>query len=312
MHAEAATPALHGARFLDPKVLARIGDIEIIARTVVEGFIGGLHHSPNVGLSVDFAEHRSYMPGDDIRRIDWRLFGRTDRFHVKEFEADTNTDAIVLLDISRSMDYGSGSVTKLDYGRYLAACLAYLSRRQRDRVGLVTFDSEVRNVVPPSAKHLPAVLHAIERIKAGGGGGWGGPGNLERPLSSIAENIRRRSILILISDLYEEPERVAVAVRKLHGRGSDLIVLHVLDNAELQFPFEDAASFRDLESDEDLPVLPTELAERYRELVGNHVAELRRQLEDSRIDYALFDTSQPLDHALFEYLARRQRLARVR
>lgn len=296
----------HGATFLDPSVLAKIGDIELIARSVVEGFIGGLHHSPNVGLSVDFAEHRSYMPGDDIRRIDWRLFGRTDRFHVKEFEADTNTDAIILLDISRSMDYGSGSVTKLDYARYLAACLAYLARRQRDRVGLITFDSEVRNVVPPSAKHLPAVLHAIERI------GPGGSGDLERPLSSIAESIRRRSILILISDLYDEPERVAVAVRKLQGRGSDLIVLHVLDSAELEFPFEDAGSFRDLESGEDLPLLPTDLAERYRELVSNHVAELRRHLVDSRIDYALFHTSRPLDYALFEYLASRQRLARVR
>ena len=153
-----------GAQFLDPKVLARIESLELLARVVVEGFISGLHRSPHLGLSVDFAEHRAYMPGDDIRRIDWRLFGRTDRHHVKEFEADTNTNVAVLLDVSPSMRFASGAISKLDYGRYLAACLAYFSHRQRDRVGLATFAEDVVDFVPPSAKHLPVVLHTLDRI----------------------------------------------------------------------------------------------------------------------------------------------------
>ncbi len=152
--------------FLDPKVLARINNLELLARTVVDGFINGLHHSPYLGLSVDFAEHRPYMPGDDIRRIDWRVFGRTDRFYVKEFEADTNANFSILLDISRSMDYGSTGITKLDYGRYLAACLAYFSRQQRDRVGIITFDDDIVYFVPVSAKHLDIVLHTIDSLSS--------------------------------------------------------------------------------------------------------------------------------------------------
>ncbi|MCH8256010.1 MAG: DUF58 domain-containing protein, partial [Gemmatimonadetes bacterium] len=143
-----------GARFIDPNILARMDNLELVARTVVDGFISGLHRSPYLGLSIDFAEHRPYMPGDDIRRIDWRVFGRTDRFYVKEFEADTNANFSVVLDISRSMDFGEAGIRKLDYAKFLAASLTYLSSRQRDRVGLVTFDSEIVDIVPPSAKHL--------------------------------------------------------------------------------------------------------------------------------------------------------------
>lgn len=166
-------------RFLDPAVLARIDDLSLVARTVVDGFINGLHRSPYLGRSIDFAEHRAYMPGDDIRRIDWRVFGRTDRFYVKEFEADTNANVSILLDISRSMAYGSGAITKLDYARYLTACLAYFSRRQRDRVGFVAFDRDIVTMIPPSAKHLEHILHAVSRLEPGGAG------DLERPLATI-------------------------------------------------------------------------------------------------------------------------------
>jgi len=295
-----------GVAFLDPKVLARIDDLELLARTVVEGFINGLHRSPYLGRSMDFAEHRAYLPGDDIRRIDWRVCGRTDRFYVKEFEADTNANFSVLLDVSRSMAYGSGGVTKLDYSRYLAACLTYFSRQQRDRVGLVTFDRDVVTVVPPSAKHLERVLHELARIEPGPGGALG------PSLRKIAETVRRRSLLVVISDLYEEPDAVLRAVSLLKGKGNDVIVFHILDPAEVAFPFEDLMLFEDLESGERIPVVPVKQRERYRELVREHLTALSRLLLDARMDYALFDTSRPLDFALFEYLSRRERLVRVR
>ncbi|NIS66361.1 MAG: DUF58 domain-containing protein [Gemmatimonadales bacterium] len=287
-------------------MLSRIGSLELLARTVVDGFINGLHHSPYFGLSIDFAEHRPYMPGDDIRRMDWRVFGRTDRFYVKEFEADTNANFSVLFDVSGSMQYGSRGITKLDYGRYLAACLAYFSRRQRDRVGIVTFDDKVLEFVPSSAKHLEIVLHTIARIQAGR------RGDIEGPLLKVTESIRRRSILVLISDLYEEPATIMRAVNRLRYTGNDVIVFHILDPAEVEFPFEEAAQFEDLESGDRIPVVPETLRDEYRTLMSQHLETLADRMAQSQIDYSFFDTSQPLDYALFEYLSRRQRLSRVR
>ena len=292
--------------FLDPVVLARIDNLELLARTVVDGFINGLHRSPYLGLSIDFAEHRQYMPGDDIRRIDWRVFGRTDRFYVKEFEADTNANFLVILDISRSMDYASNGITKLDYARYLAACLTYFSRHQRDRVGLATIDGDVVEYVPPSAKHLDIVLHTIDRIEPSR------QGSLEAPLLKIAESTRRRSIVALISDLYDEPRSVLRAVSYLKSKGNDVLVFHVLDRAEIDFPFDQPVHFEDLESGERIPVVPERQREEYIELMRDHLAEVSRLLIDNRIDYFLTDTSVPLDHALFSYLTRREQLSRVR
>jgi len=298
------------SRFLEPAVLARMGTLELLARTVVDGFLSGLHKSPYLGRSTDFAEHRGYMPGDDIRRIDWRLFARTDRFYLKEFEADSNTDLVPLLDVSRSMRFTSHALTKLDYGRSLAACLAYLARKQRDRVGLVTFDADVVDFVPPSARHLDVVLHTLDRLD--GALGAGRRGELERPLAKAAEACHRRSILVLISDLYEEPRAVLSAVAGLSHRGSDLIVFHVLDPAELRLPAGQPAMYEDLEGGDSIPVVPEEALSRYAALVDAHIAELARVLGESRIDYVLADTSQPLDQALFGYLARRARMVRSR
>ncbi len=297
---------MRASTFLDPSVLARIDDLSLVARTVVDGFINGLHRSPYLGRSMDFAEHRAYMPGDDIRRIDWRVYGRSDRFFVKEFEADTNANFTVILDVSRSMDYTSGGLTKLDYGRYLAACLIYFSRQQRDRVGFVAFDSDIRVLVPPSAKHLELILHAIDNLAPGSAG------SLSGPLLKVAEGVRRRSILLLISDLYEEPEGVVKAVGRLKGKGNDVIVFQVLDRTELDFPFQHPADFQDLETGERLAVKPAELADRYRAAMRDHLSELNRSLLENDIDYCLFETSRPLDFALFEYLSRRERLSRVR
>ena len=306
MRSPGASSSSPGARLIDPKVLARLADLELVARTVVEGFINGMHRSPYLGLSLDFAEHRAYMPGDDIRRIDWRLFARTDRFYVKEFEADSNADFIAVVDVSRSMGFGTGEVTKLDYARCLAASLAYFAHKQRDRVGLVTFDEDVVDFVPPSAKHLDAVLHSLDRARPGG------RGELARPFAKVAEAVRRRGILVLVSDLYEEPQRVVEAMRSLGRQGSDLIVFHVLDPAEVHFPFQESAGYEDVETGERLPVVPEQVREEYRRLVAEHIATLSRVLGKDRIDYVQIETSTPLDGALFAYFSRRERLVRRR
>jgi uncharacterized protein (DUF58 family) len=294
-----------GARFLDPAVLARIRDLELMARTVVQGFVNGLHRSPYLGVSVDFAEHRAYMPGDDIRQIDWRVFARSDRFYVKQFEADSNANFLVLLDVSRSMRFASGAISKLDYGRTLAACLAYFARGQRDRVGLITFDREVVDFVPPAAKHLDVILHTLDRIPE-----REGKGELLPPLLRAAEASRRRGIIVLISDLYEDPETALKAARALQHKGSDLIVFHVLDPAELDFPYEAAANYEDLETGEKMPIVPEYVRAQYRKVVQEHVETLQRKLGENRVDYCLLDTRTPLDTALVRYLSRRERLTR--
>jgi uncharacterized protein (DUF58 family) len=310
------------ATLLDPTVLARIGHLELLARTVVEGFVNGLHRSPHLGSSTDFAEHRSYMPGDDIRGIDWRLYARTDRYYVKQFEADTNANFVVLLDVSPSMRYrgateGPGSVSKLDYGCYLAAALSYFSATQRDRVGLATFDEDIVEYVPPSAKHLRLVLHALERTmgRAAGADDAAAPARastLDAPLRKLTESLRRRSIVLVISDLYEEPDAVLSALANVRGRGNDLIVFHLLDHNELEFPFADATNFVDLETGDRMPVIPDYLRAQYRAVVAEHTATLGRRMREQRIDYALFDTSAPLDRALFTYLLARERFTTAR
>jgi len=298
--------AIPGARFVDPKVLARIGNLELVARSVVEGFINGIHRSPFFGASVDFAEHRGYVAGDDIRRVDWRLYARTDRFYIKEYEADSNANFSVLLDVSKSMGYGSAGMSKLDYARMLTGCLTYLVHRQRDRVGFIAFDDDIVEHVPPSAKHMETVLHVLDRLKPSK------PGNLRAPLHKMAEHFGRRGLLVLISDFYEDPDAVLEAVGPLRFRGNDIIVFHVLDESELNFTFSSPAAFEDLESGEQLPVVPEVLAEQYRELVKAHTTGLTERFSANRIDYNLINTSQPLDHALFTYLSARERLTRVR
>ena len=306
------------ATLLDPSVLARIGNLELLARVVVEGFIHGLHRSPLLGASADFAEHRAYMPGDDIRRIDWRVFARTDRFYVKEYEAETNTNFTVVLDVSASMRYGadpeSGRVSKLTYGCFLAACLSYFSSMQRDRVGLAVVDRDVVEYVPNSAKHLQLILHTLDRIERQARDTKVAPGRsmLLPPLQKLSETFRRRSLVAVISDFYEDPDAVIAALNQLRGRGNDLIVFHLLDPRELDFSFSDASNFIDMETGEKMPVIPEYLRQQYQKLIREHTAALAKRIGESRADYALFDTSKPLDRALFAYLASRQRFSRVR
>jgi uncharacterized protein (DUF58 family) len=301
----AAGTALPGSRFVDPRILARIGNLDLLARSVVDGFINGLHRAPYFGASIDFAEHRGYVPGDDIRRVDWRLYARTDRYYVKQYEADTNTNFSVLLDVSRSMGFASRGISKLEYASYLAACLTYLAHRQRDRVGIITFDHEIVDHVPASAKHFNVVLYTLDKAKPRR------PGNLNL-LRDLAEHFKRRGVLALISDFYEEPDVVLEAIKPLRFLGNDLIVFHVLDPAELEFTYEEASAFEDLESGEQIPVVPESLAEQYRTLIREHTSSLASKFSEHRIDYTVLNTSEPLDRALFTYLSAREKLIHVR
>lgn len=301
---DAATPE----SLLDPGVLARISDLELVARTVVEGFMHGLHKSVNLGVSTDFSEHRSYQPGDDLRRIDWRLYARSDRFFIKEYEAETNANVMLLVDISASMGFtGRGrEYSKLDYARMLAASLAYFSARQHDRVGLVLFDDEVVEYVPPSVRGMNTILHVLARAKPRG------KGSLASPVRALVELLRRRGIVVLISDLYEPADVVADAMALLRGRGNDVLLFRTLDPDEVSFPYEDAASFRDLETGEKMPVVAEDIRARYRAAVAEHVAAIASRMADQRVDHTLLTTDRPLDEALYQYLADRHRLSRVR
>ena len=299
------TSPIPGAKFIDPVVLSRIGNLELIAKTVVDGLINGTHRSPFYGASVDFAEHRGYVAGDDIRRVDWRVYARTDKYYIKEFEADSNANFSVLLDVSKSMGFGS-PISKLDYAKTLAACLAYLANAQRDRVGLITFDEAIVDHVPPSAKHLDVVLHTLDKAKASK------PGHLVGPVRKLAEHFGRRGIVVLISDFYAEPEEVFEAVGPIRYRGNDVVLFHILDPQEIDFSFAEPSSFEDMESGDQMPIVPTKLAADYRALVQSHIETLAKRAAQQPVDYMLLNTSMPLDFALFRFLSMRQRLARTR
>ena len=294
------------ASFLDPVLLARISDLALLARTVVDGFMHGQHRSMRKGSSTDFAQHRAYQPGDDLRRIDWRLLGRTDRFYMKEFEADTNASVIFALDSSASMDYGSHGVTKYDYGRFLIASLAWLSQAQGDRVGLATFKGDIVDVVPPSARHLQLLLHTLGRSKATGAG------SLATPVQRLAHMTARAGITVLVTDCYESPEELGRCADALRMRGQDLIIFHVVDAAERDFPFTTAATFEDSESKTRIAVRPDDLRKRYLERARAHHAAVAKRLVASGADYVRVDTDQPLDRALHAYLDRRLARSRVR
>ncbi len=282
---------------LDPKVVLQLRDLSFVARNVVNGFVAGQHKSRHRGASVDFAEHRPYSLGDDIRRIDWRLFARTDRYFVKQFEADSNASFLIVLDISRSMRYGSIGITKLDYARGLAACLAYLASTQKDRVGLMTFDREVREFIPPRGGRLDDVLQALSNLPEAEG-----TGELSPPLAKAAEVSRRAGIVVLLSDLYEEPEAAVAAIRSLRHRGSEVVVLQILDPAERTFPFDDVATFEDLETGELVPADPDRIRSEYRALVEKHIETLRDNLGSDRVQHVLMETSMPLETALRHFL----------
>jgi len=291
-------------RFLDPAIIARLGTMELKARTVVEGFLSGLHRSPYKGFSVEFAEYRQYLPGDDLSTMDWKIYARSDRHYVKKFEEETNLDCHLLLDVSASMAYrGAAPMSKLEYGSVLAASLSFLMHRQRDATGLIAFDDRIRFRLPAGARggHLHALLLALEKMQAGS------QSNVARPLQQLAEALVKRSLVVLISDLLDEPDAVIKGLRHLKFRGTDVIVFQVLDPNELTFPFRGMSKFRDLESAEELLAEPEAIRTSYlRELAGLTL-RFDRELRGAGIDYVQLDTSQPLDFALLAYLAARER-----
>ncbi len=291
------------ARFLDPEVRARIGSIELLARAVVEGFMSGLHRSPFTGFSTEFTEYRQYNPGDDLRYLDWRLFGRTDRYFIKKYRADTNAQCHILLDTSASMRYShAGQVSKLQYARFLAASLTYLLGRQQDAVGLVAFDRRVHTHIPARNRtgHLRTIFGQLSLLQSGG------ETRLAESLHELAESLTRRGIVVLISDFYDQPERLQPAFQHLRFKGHDLIAFHVLDKNELDFDFSDTVLLlEDAETQEQMPVLPDVIATGYRERMRKHIEEMRECAAANNLDYELITTDQPLDFALFSFLSRR-------
>jgi uncharacterized protein (DUF58 family) len=292
--------------FLDPAVLGRIGDLSLLARTVVEGFMHGLHRSPRKGFSTDFAQHRPYQPGDDLRFIDWKAFARTDKFYLKEYEADTNSAVIFALDASGSMDFKTGSVTKFDYGRFLVASLAWLSQHQGDRVGLMTFTDGIAEVIPPSSRHLQMILLALGRAHASG------VGQLKESLNSIAHLTPRAGIIVLVTDCYEDPALIGQAVDVFRARRHDVILFHLIDPAERELPGRMPSTFEDAESGARLPLRPEELRVKYRTLMEAHRTALSERLTAAGADYVPVDTTKPLDEALYAYLDARLARGRVR
>ena len=289
--------------FIDPAIVARLGSLELIARTLVEGFLAGLHRSPFRGFSVEFSEYRQYLPGDDPATIDWKLFARSDRYCVKKFEEETNLDCHLLLDVSASMGYGSHPVAKLQYGAFLTAALAYLMHRQRDGVGLTLFDDRVvaSVLIGTQAGHLRGVLATLSHAAVGE------RSDVAMPLNQLAARMTRRGLVVLVSDLLDDPARIIDGLKHLRFRGSEVLVFHTLDPFELTFPFEHAARFEDLETAAGVLVVPTEVRTHYLEQIQALVERYRRELRIAGIDYHLVDTSAPLDTALAAYLSTRGR-----
>lgn len=290
-------------RFIDPAVLSKISNLQLIARTVVEGFIAGLHRSPYHGFSLDFAEYRQYSPGDDIRSVDWKLFGRTDRFYVKKYEGETNTQIYILLDASRSMEFSSQAFSKLDYARYLAASLAYFSMRQKDATGLMTFAADLLNYIPPRTRHghFFTVLHHLEHLQTGKGT------NLSRAMEQLARLARKKGLVVLISDLYYDVSEITKGLRSFQYRGNDVILFHILDPVELELPFAQVSTLEDMETAEQLTYIPEYSRRVYLDLLQEHMETLKKECREVAIDYELLSTEQPLDLALLKYLSARQK-----
>lgn len=286
---------------LDPVVLASIANLELRARVAVEGFLAGLHKSPHHGFSTEFSDYRPYYPGDDMRYVDWKVFARSGKFYIKQFEDETNLRCYILLDSSASMGYGSGSVTKLEYARTLASALAYFIAGQRDAVGLITFDYKIQHYLPSRFRrgHLMNILRALTDTVAGQAT------DILRPVADLARSLKRKGLVILISDLLDDIDATTRGLQQLRAQGSDVIVFHVLDRAELTFPFERIADFEDSETHEIQKAVPQRVREAYLQEIERFCDFFKKKCRTGGMDYRLLDTSEPLHIALASYLARR-------
>ena len=292
-------------KYLQPAVVAQLANMELRARLVVEGFITGLHKSPYHGFSVEFTEHRQYMPGDEIKHIDWKAYGKTDRFYIKQFEEETNLKSYVIVDASRSMDYASkGNLKKFEYASYIAAALSYMMIEQRDAVGLTLFDEGIRVSLPPRAtrSYLKEILKELESTQPANKTGTSASLNL------IAEQIKRRGLVIVLSDLFDKPESVMTALKHFRHKGHEVIVMQILDPLERSFAFEGDAIFKDLETQEELMTQPWHIQKAYQQSMQEFLDFYKRRCRDNNIDYVLLDTGTPFDKALFQYLNKRKRM----
>ena len=290
-------------RFLDPNVLAGIASLDLVAKTVVDGFVAGLHRSPDFGFSQEFAEYRAYTPGDDLRHVDWNLFARTERCYLKRYRGETNSQLTVLLDASNSMQYTSGPPRKMDYARYIAASLFYLAiHNQRDAAGLIVFDNEVREYIKPSTRpgRLARLFAGLDQAEPRA------LTNFTKPFKHLQTHRHRRGIAIVISDFYEEPETIVPTIAQLRFHGNDVVLFHILDPQEVLPVLNGSAILIDLETNRKIEVVPEYTKTTYRAKVDAHIEQLRSRARGAGMDYQLLVTNQPLDNALREYLSLRQ------
>jgi uncharacterized protein (DUF58 family) len=289
-------------RFLEPKILAGISDVTLVAKTVVDGFIAGLHRSPDFGFSQEFAEYRQYVPGDDLRYVDWNVFARTERAYLKKYRGETNTMISVLLDASASMGFSSHTVSKIDYARFLAASVCYLAIQQRDACGIIVFDDEIRQFVQPRSRQgqLARILHAVEKAEPGARTDYA------KPFFHFQQYQFRRGIVIVISDFYADPETIVKTIEPLRYRGNEVVLFHILDPEELQPKFRDPLVLIDMETKESMEVSPDYANVEYREKIQKHIEILGSKARGAGLDYHVANTSKPLDESMREYFKLRE------
>jgi uncharacterized protein (DUF58 family) len=295
-------PAAITNRFLDPAVLSEIAALDLIAKTVVEGFISGLHRSPDFGFSQEFAEYRAYTPGDDLRHVDWNVYARTEKAYLKRYRGETNTTLMVLLDASASMGFSSTAISKFDYAKYLASALVYLAHLQRDSAGLIVFHDDIGNFIRPSARQgqLMRLLHGIDNAN------MGKRTDYRRPFFELQQFLKRRGITVLISDFFEDPERIIQTVQPLRFRGNELVLFHVLDPRELEPKLGEPVLLRDMETGYAIEVSPDYARHEYPEKINSHIESMRQKAQGAGIDYFLLRTDRPLDVGLREYFTVRK------
>lgn len=292
------------SKLLDPEFVAKIDGLDLKARSVVEGFMIGLHRSPYHGFSVEFSQHRQYMPGDEISRIDWKAFAKTDKYYIKQYEEETNLKAYILLDSSRSMAYSSGTITKYHYGSILAAALSYMMINQNDSVGLVQYSTKLDKIIPPRASRN----NLIEILKSLSSTQPGNATNSAECLNSVSEKIKRRGLVIIISDFFDDLQKVLTAIKRFRSKKNEIIIFQVLDKQELDFNFGRDSIFKDLETEEELLIQPYHIQKSYRELFDSFLKRLSTECGNNQIEYNLITTDQSYDKALLSFLKKRQKL----
>lgn len=286
-----------------PEIAAKFGNVELVARYAVEGFLQGAHRSRHKGFSIEFAEHRQYVPGDDLRYLDWQVYARTDNYYIIQYEAETYCRIYVMLDVSNSMSFGSGKLNKLQYASYCAGALAYLVIKQRDNFGLLTFDSSIRQHLEPRSTpmHLAEIFRILDQTKPSGATDF--PGVFDR----FTESVLRRSLILVFSDLFEDLETIRRALVSLRFHGHEVALFQILDHEELSFPYRGFCQFEGLENEQQLRADPESIRRDYLKELNGFTSEVRRLCSSHQIDYCLVDTSQPFDRVLSEYLERRTR-----